>query len=178
MRPRAGGSYLAEAIQENTMDYVIEGLDPADFAPLFGLDDVALAQRGVVRMQVDAHPGFPCRVTLEDAVPGESVLLLNHVSRAGAGPYRTSHAIFVREGVETAARFSNAVPPVFGPRILSLRGFDAAGMMVEAMLTQPGEAATGLCHLFADPAIVEVDVHNAVRGCFAARAVRTRECFT
>ena len=162
------------------MDYVIEGLDPADFAPLFGLDDAALAQRGVVRMQVDTHPGFPCRVTLEDAVPGESVLLLNHVSRAGAGagPYRTSHAIFVREGVETAARYRNAVPPVFTPRILSLRGFDAAGMMVEAMLTQPGEAATGLCHLFADPAIVEVDVHNAVRGCFAARAVRTRECFT
>ena len=55
---------------------------------------------------------------------------------------------------------------------LSLRGFDAAGMMVDALLSEPGEADAGLRKLFADPRIVEVDAHNAVRGCFAARARR------
>lgn len=157
---------------------MIEGLDPADFIGLFGLDDAELARRGAVRMTVDAHPGFPCRVTLEDAVPGETVLLLNHASRTDAGPYRTSHAILVREGEMATARYVNAVPPVFGPRVLSLRGFDADGMMVDAMLTQPGAADAGLQQMFARPEIVEVDVHNAARGCFAARAVRVGECFT
>ena len=49
------------------MSFVISGLPVDEFKPLFGLSDVALAERGVVRVRVDAKPGFPCRVTLEDA---------------------------------------------------------------------------------------------------------------
>lgn len=154
------------------MDTIIEGIDPAPYARLYGLSDAALAAQGAVRMVADAAPGYPCRVTLADAAPGTALLLVNHVSRPAAGPYRTSHAIFVIEGAATPARFVNALPPVFAPRVLSLRGFDAAGMMVDALLTQPGEAEAGLQHLLAQEQIVEVDVHNAVRGCFAARVRR------
>lgn len=154
------------------MDYIIEGIDPAPYAPLYGLPDAALAAQGAVRMVADAAPGYPCRVTLADAAPGTALLLVNHTSRPAAGPYRTSHAIFVTESAASPARFVNALPPVFGPRVLSLRGFDAAGMMVDALLTQPGEAEAGLRHLLAQAQIAEVDVHNAVRGCFAARVRR------
>ncbi|MCU0948945.1 MAG: DUF1203 domain-containing protein [Porphyrobacter sp.] len=154
------------------MDYIIEGIDPAPFAPLFGLPDAALAAQGAVRVVADAAPGYPCRVSLADAGPGTALLLVNHTSRPAHGPYRTSHAIFVTEGAAARARFVNALPPVFGPRVLSLRGFDAAGMMVDALLTQPGEAEAGLQRLLADERIAEVDVHNAVRGCFAARVRR------
>jgi len=163
------------------MNYVIEGIDPAPFASLFGLGDAELANRGAVRMVADAAPGYPCRVTLEDALPGTRVLLVNHESRPQPGPYRTAHAIFVTEGAAHPARFVNALPPVFGPRVLSLRGFGADGMMVDALITQPGEAEAGLERLLADARIIEVDVHNAVRGCFAARARReenvSRETF-
>ena len=68
------------------------------------------------------------------------MLLLNHVSHDVANPYRASHAIFVTEGAEKAAEYVDEVPPVFEKRVLSLRGFDADGMMAEAVLTQPGEA--------------------------------------
>lgn len=44
--------------------------------------------------------------------------------------------------------------------------------MMDALLTRPGEAEVGLQHLLAQERIVEVDVRNAVRGCFAARARR------
>ncbi|MBU7581082.1 MAG: DUF1203 domain-containing protein [Porphyrobacter sp.] len=154
------------------MDYVIEGLDPAPFAGLFGLGDTELAARAAVRMVADTRPGYPCRVSLEDAQPGTALLLVNHISRPAPGPYRAAHAIFITEGASTPARFVNAVPPVFLPRVLSLRGFDADGMMVDAMLTQPGEAEAGLLRLLGQQQIVEVDVHNAVRGCFSARARR------
>lgn len=40
------------------MDYVVEGLDPAPFAPLFGLGDAALAERGAVRIIADHTPGY------------------------------------------------------------------------------------------------------------------------
>lgn len=154
------------------MTYVIEGLAAAPFLPLYGLDDAALAARNARRMAVDAAPGYPCRITLEEATPGETVILLNHVSREGATPYRASHAIFGRERASWPARFVDAVPPEFAPRVLSLRGFDTDGMMVDARISHPGEAHAGLLALFANERVAEVDVHNATRGCFAARARR------
>ncbi len=154
------------------MTYTIDGLDPVAFARLFGLEEPELHARGIRRYRADTHPGFPCRVTLEDAQPGEPLLLLSHESRGGDTPYRARHAIFVREGATAAARFAGEVPPVMRERRLSLRGFDTEGMMVDALLTEPGEADAGLRRLFGNPIIVEVDAHNAVRGCFAARARR------
>ena len=53
------------------MAFTIAGLNPDEFKPLFNLSDDALAARGVVARTADAKPGFPCRVTLEDAEPGE-----------------------------------------------------------------------------------------------------------
>jgi hypothetical protein len=155
------------------MAYRIRGLDPAPFRFLFGLADDELTARGVVRMTVTEKPNFPCRVTLEDRNIGEQVLLLNHVSHDVANPYRASHAIFVTDGEHQPAEFVDEVPPVFAKRVLSLRGFDADGMMAEALLAQPGEADAGIQRLFASPNIASIHAHNATRGCFAARIERT-----
>lgn len=154
------------------MTYKITGLDPAPFAPLFGLSDRELAERSVIRMQATEQPGFPCRITLDDAQIGQSVLLLNHVSHDVASPYRASHAIFVTEGAEQPASFIGEVPPAFRGRVLSLRGFDRDGMMAEAMLAQPGEADRAIRALFARPEIAYIHAHNATRGCFAAKVER------
>lgn len=154
------------------MHYLIEGLDPAPFQPLFALDDAELETRNARRVTADARPGYPCRITLDEAELGETLILLNHSSRDGDTPYRASHAIFVREAAERAAIFRNVIPPVLATRHLSLRGFDAGGMMVDAMLTEPGAVEGGLLSLFRNQSIVEIDIHNAVRGCFAARAQR------
>jgi hypothetical protein len=151
--------------------YRVKGLDPAPYKPLFGLSDEELANRGIVRMTVSS-PTFPCRVSLTDRDIGEKVLLLNHISHDVANPYRASHAIFVTEGEEQAADYVDQVPPVFEKRILSLRGFDAGGMMADAILTQPGEADAGIRKLFANPEIQTIHAHNATRGCFSAKIER------
>ena len=153
------------------INYRVRGLDPAPFKPLFDLSDEELAERGVVRMTVDS-PTFPCRVSLTDRAIGEKVLLLNHISHDVANPYRASHAIFVTEGEDEAADYVDEVPPVFEKRILSLRGFDADGMMADALLAQPGEADEGIRKLFANPAIQTIHAHNATRGCFSAKIER------
>jgi hypothetical protein len=153
------------------MSYVVRGLDPAPFKPLFGLSDEALAERGVVRMTV-SDPTFPCRVSLTDRAIGEKVLLLNHVSHDVANPYRAAHAIFVTEAEQKPAEYVDRVPPVFEKRVLSLRGFDKKGMMADAILTQPGEADAGIRKLFANPEIETIHAHNATRGCFSARIER------
>jgi len=97
----------------------ITGLDPQPFRHLFGLPANELRKLGVMRYLVDAKPGFPDRIEVRDAEPGESVLLLNYAHQPADNPYRSSHAIFVTEGVETPAEYIDEVPPVFGPRVLS-----------------------------------------------------------
>jgi Protein of unknown function (DUF1203) len=154
------------------MTYRITGLDPAPYKPLFELSDEELAERGIVRMTVTEKPSFPCRVSLIDRDIGETVLLLNHVSHDVANPYRAAHAIFVAEGVDQAAQYVDAAPPVFDSRILSLRGFDKRGMMTDAILAQPGEAEEGIRKLFGNPEIASIHAHNATRGCFSAKIER------
>ena len=154
------------------MAYRITGIDPAPYLHLYGLSDEELVGQGVVRMIADEKPSYPCRVSLADRDIGESMLLVNHVSHDVANPYRASHAIFVAEGAEEPAEFVDEVPPVFGPRVMSLRGFDKDGMMVDAILTQPGEAEAGIRELFDNPEIETIHAHNAGRGCFSAKIER------
>lgn len=154
------------------MTYRITGINPVPYRRLFGLSEEELASEGIVRMTVTQKPSFPCRVSLLDRDIEESVLLLNHVSHDVANPYRASHAIFVTEGADEPAEFVDAVPPVFEGRVLSLRGFDQHDMMVDAILTQPGETDAGIRKLFENPAIETIHAHNAVRGCFSAKIER------
>jgi hypothetical protein len=151
------------------MAYRVTGLDPEPFRPLFALSDEQLEDRGMKRMTV-TNPTFPCRVSLVDRPIGEQVVLLNHVSHDVANPYRASHAIFVANAEK--AEYVDEVPPVFVPRVLSLRGFDKEGMMAEALITQPGQADAGIRKLFDNPEIETIHAHNAARGCFAAKVER------
>lgn len=123
-------------------------------------------------MTADGRPAFPCRITLDDAKAGETLLLVNHCSHDGNNPYRASHAIFVSEGATEAAVYEDEIPPALDRRILSLRAFDKAGMMSDAALAQPGEADAVVRRLLTNEAIDHIDAHNAIRGCFAARVDR------
>jgi hypothetical protein len=154
------------------MSYVIAGLDPEPFRRLYGLSDQALAAEHVVRMTADGKPGFPCRVTLEDAEPGEALLLLNYEHLPDAGPYRARHAIFVREGAETPARYADAIPEQLATRLLSVRAFDRDAMMTDADVVDGSVLAPLIETMFADPAVAYLHIHNAKHGCFAARVDR------
>jgi len=154
------------------MSYVIQGIDPEPFRRLYGLSDEALAAEQVVRFTVEKKPDAPCRVELVDVEPGGTVLLVNYTHLPVASPYRSSHAIFVREGAEVAARFENAVPEPLAIRLLSVRAFDAAGMMTDADVIEGRHLKPLIARMFADPAVAYLHVHNARRGCFAARVDR------
>jgi hypothetical protein len=153
------------------MTYRISGLEPADYAALFDLDDESLAARSIVRSRATSYPGAPCRISLDDAQPGATVLLLNHVSLAD-GPYAATHAIYVSEGA-IRAEYEDEVPPALARRLLSLRAFNGTHMMIDAVLAQPGETDAAIRRLFDNPGVAYIHAHNAARGCFAAAVERT-----
>ncbi|MGI9169071.1 MAG: DUF1203 domain-containing protein [Caulobacteraceae bacterium] len=154
------------------MSFIVSGLPVEPFRPLFGLSEPELAARGIVRRVADARPGFPCRVTLEDAAPGESVLLLNHEHQSAPTPYRSSHAIYVREAARETRTLTDELPEVFLGRTLSVRAFDAAGMMIDAELCRGDDAAPTFERMLREPAAAYLHVHNAGRGCYSARVER------
>ena len=156
------------------MTYQITGLAPQDFAPLFVLSDAELAAQGAMRVTATG-PGFPCRISLEDATPGEELLLLHHTSHDVATPYRSAYAIYVRKNAAAAASFTDTTPPVFAGRPLGLRGFDEGGILRDAKLALPGGADAAIRELFANPAIAYIHAHNAAHGCFSARIDRSGE---
>lgn len=154
------------------MSFIIRGLDPAEFRSLFSLDDEALSKRGIVPKFADKKPGFPCRITLEDAEPGERVLLLNFESHKAATPYRSAYAIYVRDRTE-AAEYRDALPPVMEKRPIALRIFDAGGMLIGADMGREGaEMKAKIDAIFENPAAAYIHAHNAMHGCFAAEIRR------
>ena len=149
------------------MDFRIKGLSPEPFRHLFGLSEGELARHGVVRYLVDKKPGYPDRIEMRDAEPGETVLLLNHVCQSADTPYHASHAIFVREGAEQPYDRLNEIPEVMRARLLSLRGYDARGMMLDADVVEGQNLEPIIERLFANPDIAYIHVHNAKRGCYS-----------
>ena len=154
------------------MAFRITGLSPEPFRHLYGLSEMALAEKGVVRRIVEADSGFPDRIEMREGRPGEVFLLLNHVCQTVDSPYRASHAIYVREGAEETYDKVDKVPKVMRRRLLSLRGFDADGMMVEADVV-PGTEVEGLIdRLFANSDVAYIHAHNAKQGCYSGRIDR------
>jgi hypothetical protein len=149
------------------MHFRIKGLDPAPFAPLFSMDDAGLAQRRAMRKVADSMPGFPCRVALADAEPGTPVVLVNYEHLAVDSPYRASHAIYVSADAEPFDAV-DTVPPALRERLLSLRAFDAQGMMVDADVVEGAKLEALIARLFGETDVAYLHTHFARRGCFAA----------
>ena len=154
------------------MSFQITALAADRFEPLFALSGDQLADHLAVRVVADAKPGFPCRVSLEDAEVGEELLLVNHQHQGEATPYQATHAVYVRKGARQARLATDQVPGQLLTRTLSLRAFDERGMLVTADLAEGRDLASALNHLFELPAASYVHIHYAKPGCYAARADR------
>jgi hypothetical protein len=155
------------------MTYRITGLNPADYAPMFKMNDAELATMNAHRVTASANRGYPCRVSLRDADAGDSLILFHHVSHDVATPYRSAYAIYIREVADTQATYHDETPPVFEGRNIALRGFDAEGNLKNAALAEPGQADVRIRELFDNDDIAYIHAHNAAHGCFAAKIDRT-----
>ncbi|WP_332770403.1 DUF1203 domain-containing protein [Phenylobacterium sp.] len=155
------------------MSFVITGLPVEEFRPLFGLSDADLAARGIIRQTATAPIGFPCRITLEDAREGETLLLLNYEHQPADSPYRSRHAIFVNERATETRRAVDEIPGCLAVRPqIALRAYDQAGMMTAAEISPGADLAPVIDRMLADARVAYLHAHNAGRGCFAARIDR------
>jgi len=154
------------------VSFRVVGLPSSLFRPLYGLSEEELAVRGVEVTVADSSPGYPCRVSLRDAPVGARMLLLNFEHQPADTPYRSRHAIFVQDGAEEWVPGVDEVPEVLARRTLSVRAFDAGGQMLDGVVVSGREAGPVFERLLAVPRAAYLQVHNAGRGCYAARVER------
>ena len=154
------------------MTFRIQGLVRQAFQPLIGQPDHVLARHRARRQVADASPGYPDRITLDDVPVGESVLLVHHEHQSADTPFRASHAIFVWEHAPATWDRLDEIPPALARRLISLRAFDAAHMMIDADIA-PGESLRNpIERFFANTQVAYLHAHYAKWGCYAARVDR------
>lgn len=101
-----------------SVSFQFTALDPKDFPEINKLQAESANSR---RLTADQHPGFPCRVSLQDAQPGERVLAISYAHHRTDSPYRASGLVFIRQGATQATPAVNEVPAFLHHRLLSVR---------------------------------------------------------
>ncbi len=147
-------------------DFQFVALDKKQFEDFFNVDEAELKKRDIAKMVADTFPGFPCRVSLEDAEVGEEVILLNYNHHAVNSPYKSSGPIFVRRIAQTSSPEINEVPTMFNHGLLSIRGFDNNSMMIFADVTKGESLKDQIFEIFKNENIDYLHIHNAKPGCY------------
>ena len=156
------------------MGFQISALPIEQFEHLLGADDDVLTAHRAKRLVASECPGFPCRISLQEAAIGETVLLLHYEHQPANSPYRSSHAIFVRENAVQANLQPDEVPDQLKRRLLSVRGFDDDGMMVDADVAEGTDLEPMVERMFAQPSVSYLHIHHAKPGCYGARVDRLK----
>ncbi|MBB1268157.1 DUF1203 domain-containing protein [Shewanella sp. SR44-3] len=149
-----------------TVNFQIKALDKHEFDELAQLNDKALSRQSAQWILVDASPGYPCRVSLTDAEVGERVLALSYLHHDVESPYRASGPIFFREHALTAKLAINEIPQMLRHRLVSVRAYNAAAIMVGAEVVEGVELELAIARLFQQNDVEYIHIHNAKPGCF------------
>lgn len=78
----------------------------------------------------------------------------------------------MRKGATQARLPFDVVPDYVRSRLISLRAYDRAHMMIAAEVCPGAEVATQITGMFEDAAVSYIHLHNARRGCYSCLAER------
>lgn len=148
------------------MNFKIKALNHKEFESFFELSDNELENQGIKRMIVNEKPGYPCRVSLEDADIGEEVILMSHEFHTTNSPYQSQGPIFIRKGIKSRELGNNEIPIMLNHRLLSFRGYDENGFM-QAAITEKGiNTRKVIERIFENSDIEYIHIHNSSPGCY------------
>jgi hypothetical protein len=103
------------------------------------------------------------------ALPGA---LFAHYCELGDAELRAAGPIFVRQNASTAKPRPGQIPEYVARRLISVRAYDTANWMVEALVSEGSGLEAHFEQLFANPRIAYLHLHNARQGCYSCRVER------
>jgi hypothetical protein len=157
---------------KNGTQFRISGLPIDLFNRYFGMSDTELAEHHAQRVVADSRPGYPCRVSLVDAEPGEALILLPFLHHDVQGPYRSSGPIYVRETAQEAQLEINEIPEVAKTRLMSVRAYSKNGLLQASAVAEREALVVLIREFLSDENIAYLHLHNAKPGCYSCRVDR------
>ncbi|WP_185448021.1 DUF1203 domain-containing protein [Kribbella qitaiheensis] len=109
--------------------------------------------------------GAPLRCCLRMSTEGEQIALIAYQPSPLGGPYAEIGPVFIHVD-ECSGPALSGFPLDFLDRRAVLRPYDAAGLMLDGVLAEPGTSEGELKRLFDDPAVELVHVRNVIAGCW------------
>jgi hypothetical protein len=129
---------------------------------------------GLRPVAVDRELAFPCRVCLEDAKAGESVLLFSYSPFPGPAPHRTVGPVFVHASRCTPFAPSARAPEMIRRRLVAFRAYDEAGTeLIDCDVLEGAALEARVEKVLADRRVHRINVHLARAGCFACAIERS-----
>jgi len=148
------------------MNFQVRAIDSKLFAHYFEMSDSELTKIQATRIKVDEKPGYPCRISLQEANIGEIIIALPYMHHNVNSPYKASGPIFIRMNVKTTKLEVNEIPEILQKRLLSIRAYNSQNMMIDATLSQGKNLKTNIKKLFQNSITQYIHIHNANPGCF------------
>ena len=159
--------------------FQILGIQPSEVQALLNLDATALKKQGISKIVVDEKPGYPCRISLQDAEIGEGILCFPYEHHSVNSPYRSSGPVFIRMQAPAAVLAKNEIPLMLRHRLLSLRVYNHEAMMIDAHTLEGKHLEKVIQDIFSNVESAYIQVHNAGPGCYNCQINRVNEgCLT
>jgi hypothetical protein len=158
-------------LMKQSLDFRFVALPSNQFAHLVQKPAEELAALHSRRYLVD-RDGYFCRLTLEDAPLGETVILTNYQHQPAESPFQSAHAVYIRETAQPKFFDVNTVPRVLRAKLLSVRAFNGEHYITDAEVV-PGDGLDNLLERFlSNPATEYIHVHSAKMGCYFCKVDR------
>ncbi|RZS33858.1 uncharacterized protein DUF1203 [Herbihabitans rhizosphaerae] len=139
------------------------------------LDEVRATGRDVSSnpiVRVTADGGEPVRCCLNDARPGEKLILFGYAPPIDpASPYREIGAVFAHDDACAGTSHQGYPCPWYGRRQV-LRSYDQRGWIVDTRVHDGSDPEAMIAELFADASAVQVHSRNIGHGCFMFAVTR------
>ncbi|MFK7774174.1 MAG: DUF1203 domain-containing protein [Saprospiraceae bacterium] len=154
------------------IQFQIKAIEDVSLNHFFDLSEEELKDINAVKMIVNEKPGFPCRVSLEDANIGEEVILFPFAHHKVNSPYQSSGPIFIRKNARIAQLEINEIPIMLKHRLLSLRIYDGEGMMIDGLTVEGKTLGKEIENVFENESAKYIQIHNASPGCYNCQVDR------
>ena len=155
-----------------SVNFQFVALDKSEFVSFSDFTDEELSNFNARWVVADTTPGYPCRVSLQNAEIGERVLAISYCFQNADSPYRASGPIFVREIAETARPSINEIPKMLIDSLLSVRAYNSTNSLIASDVVEGTNLESVITSQLSDSSVDYLHVHYAKHGCFNSAVFR------
>jgi hypothetical protein len=165
---------FCQQLREKDYKHAKPGCEPTEWKTLETSIKDPFGNTALRPTVVEKDASVPCRVCLEDARIGESVLLFSYGPFDKPAPHQTLGPVYVHATPCTPFRPSARLPEVLRHRLVAFRAYNEEGTeLVECDVVEGAALEARIEKVLENPRVHRINVHFARAGCFACSIERS-----